>query len=403
MFKKKFKKKEIKKNLILLIISIISTIILIEISLRIVSPQKLYDECLDPFHPNGNGVDIVLSDYAAWVNKPNYTRCMYQPDTNKKVYLKYNSKGLRLDKEINYTKNKNKKRIILLGDSFVNGNGLDQHETIAYKLQEKLGSSWEVLLLSSDGYGTDLEYILFKEEGLKYEPDIVILFFYPNDFSDSTSWEGRGIKKPRFGLNRDKMTLDLVYPDKSFKINYTTTSSFNKKPISKFLLSHSNLYSLFYFNKDKLNLKKEKKKIGPLVDTTILSVLHNYNYTGTDMNFALGVVLVLFTNFKELSVKNNFEFIVVNIPSKLNVNEKYQKKLIREYPIEQHICCEFNKVNKFFSAELPYYDITYLDLYHIAKNNFNDFYFKSDGHWSPTGVEMTSDYIYNHLAEENLI
>lgn len=395
--------KEIKKNLLLLILSLIFTIILLEISLRLFFPQKLYNECLDQYHPKGNGTDIVLSDTSAWINKPNYTRCMYQPDTNKKVYLEYNSKGLRLDKEIDYTKPQDKKRIILSGDSFVNGNGLDQHETIAYKLQEKLGPSWEVLPLSSDGYGTDLEYLLFKEEGLKYQPDIVILFFYPNDFADVTSRYSKGINKPRFGLLKNTTLLTLVEPNKKGWQDLNVTPFLYKKSIPKFLLSHLHLYSLFYFNKDKLHLKKKKKKIDPLSDTIILSVLHDYNYKGTDMNFAMGVVLVLLANFKELSTKNNFEFIVVNIPSKLNVNEKYQKKLIREYYIEPHICCEFDKVSKTFNEGLPYYDITYLDLSNLAKNNFNDFYFKTDDHWSPSGVEMTADFLYNSLTKEDLI
>ena len=178
------KKKEFKKNLILLGVTILVMVIFLEIILRMYYPQKLYDDCYEYSYKNLSNLEVELDSHLGWKLIPNYSGCRYQPDTNKIITKTHNSNGLRIDKDIPYEKG-NKKRVLLLGDSFVYGYGLDDNETIALKLQEDLGNDYEVIPMGVDGYGTGQEILQFFEEGLKYNPDIVLLFFYPNDFTES--------------------------------------------------------------------------------------------------------------------------------------------------------------------------------------------------------------------------
>jgi hypothetical protein len=77
----------------------------------------------------------------------------------------------------------------LLGDSFVYGYGLNDTETIAYKLENELnknvnGHFFEVLNLGVGGYNTEMEMKRFFEKGEKYNPDYIILFYFRNDYED---------------------------------------------------------------------------------------------------------------------------------------------------------------------------------------------------------------------------
>jgi lysophospholipase L1-like esterase len=100
-----------------------------------------------------------------------------------------NPEGFR-DYQYEITKPNNIFRIIALGDSFTEGFGVSINETWPKKLEKKLNQlnfskKFEVLNFGRNGAGTLEEVELFKEKGLKYNPDMVILLFYPNDWENS--------------------------------------------------------------------------------------------------------------------------------------------------------------------------------------------------------------------------
>src|SRR3989344_8762694 len=178
-------KKAIRKNLLLLVFTILIMIIFFEVALRLFYPQKIYDDCYEYSYKNLSNLEVELDSHLGWKLIPNYSGCRYQPDTNKIITKTHNSNGLRIDKDIPYENNNGKKRVLLLGDSFVYGYGLDDEETIALKLQEDFGQDYEIITMGADGYGTGQEILQFYEQGIKYNPDVVMLFFYPNDFTEN--------------------------------------------------------------------------------------------------------------------------------------------------------------------------------------------------------------------------
>jgi len=136
-----------------------------------------------------------------WILKPNLRDMKAFDD---KV-LNTNSKGFRGKRDFPYIKNKENLRILILGDSFTFGEGVSDDETYSHYLQESLPNT-EVINLGVHGYGHDQMLILLKEEGVKYEPDIVILGFLPRDMPRNLL-KFRDFAKPRFVLKRDKLTL----------------------------------------------------------------------------------------------------------------------------------------------------------------------------------------------------
>lgn len=120
-----------------------------------------------------------------YVHKENYR------DKNADLLDSYpfiNSHGQR-DIERTYEKKKGKKRIIVLGDSVVEGLGIrDVGNTITRKLENLLqDENIEVLNFGVAGYSTRGEVELLKTRGLKYSPDIVLVVFLMNDFFNFNS------------------------------------------------------------------------------------------------------------------------------------------------------------------------------------------------------------------------
>ncbi len=116
-----------------------------------------------------------------------------------------NSKGLRGQREFTYEKEAGKQRIIILGDSFTFGDEVSDDETYASRLQQMLPRT-EVINMGIHGYGHDQMLILLREEGVKYEPDIVILGFLPMDMARNLLGF-RDYAKPRFVREEGELRL----------------------------------------------------------------------------------------------------------------------------------------------------------------------------------------------------
>jgi len=121
--------------------------------------------------------------------------------------LNSNSRGLRGIREYAYEKQGDITRILILGDSFTFGDEVSDHETYSYYLQEMLPET-EIINLGVHGYGHDQMLILLQEEGIKYQPDIVILGFLPKDMSRNMLGF-RDFAKPMFVLD-DELVLKGV-------------------------------------------------------------------------------------------------------------------------------------------------------------------------------------------------
>lgn len=123
-----------------------------------------------------------------------------------------NSKGIRGKAEYAYAENKDKLRILILGDSYTFGEEVSDGETYPYYLQQVLPDA-EVINFGVRGYGHDQMLIYLKEEGVKYKPDIVILGFISED-ANRNMLKFRDYAKPKFELLNNKLKLyNIPVPD----------------------------------------------------------------------------------------------------------------------------------------------------------------------------------------------
>lgn len=129
--------------------------------------------------------------------------------------VKTNAKGLR-GKEVSYKKTPGTFRVLMLGDSITFGYRVEENETFSHLL---FNNNIEVINSGVQGYGTDQELIYLQNEGLKYDPDLIVLnFCMENDFYDNShnkSIYDNTYPKPYFKIEADK----LVKHDENLKTN----------------------------------------------------------------------------------------------------------------------------------------------------------------------------------------
>ena len=97
------------------------------------------------------------------------------------VYVEINSLGLR-DREIAYERPAGKHRILFLGDSMTAGMQVPLEATFTEILESGLraegSQDWEIINAGINAFGTDNELIFYRQEGYKYDPELLVLAMY---------------------------------------------------------------------------------------------------------------------------------------------------------------------------------------------------------------------------------
>lgn len=100
------------------------------------------------------------------------------------TYERTNAHGLR-DRERSLEKPPGARRILLLGDSVVEGHGLAETDTISRQWEALYADGkTEVLNFGVSAYCTLAEIELLARKGLAFEPDVVVVLFVENDFDN---------------------------------------------------------------------------------------------------------------------------------------------------------------------------------------------------------------------------
>ncbi len=154
-----------------------------------------------------------------WAIEPEVSGLMAAPTYFN--YVRYNDKGLRGAKRP-YVPAPGVFRVLLLGDSFLEGYQIRDPDLFSSRLEAALvDRSVEVVNLSVGGYGTTQQYLYLEDEGLKYEPDLVVLAFQPGgDIRDNSfdmqrlfkrRWDVKALSRPYVVL-RDGASLEISVP-----------------------------------------------------------------------------------------------------------------------------------------------------------------------------------------------
>src|SRR3989344_4963490 len=172
-------------NIGLFIIYLIVLILVAEFLVHLFLPQPIlkHDNQLEYVPPI-----FSPSSYLPWQLKPNASALHYAVTDEFIVNTTINSLGYR-DSEFKIRKAKNIERIIFLGDSYVFGFGVELNEIFHQIIESRLGKSNKSYEIINAGYkgqfSEDTQYLYLKNEGLKLNPDVIVLgITLSNDFDD---------------------------------------------------------------------------------------------------------------------------------------------------------------------------------------------------------------------------
>ena len=241
-------------NLSLIILSTLFALFLSEIALRVMGFKPLY---VSPERDRFWKYDSLLG----WVHQPGQEGIFETPQFRTSVRI--NQKGLR-DREHSYQRKTDNERIVVLGDSFAWGYGVEESERFSQLLEKSLGV--EVINAGVSGYSTDQELLWYKNEGIKYEPDLVILVLAGNDVGDNDRQLVNTIYyKPRFVLEDGRLVLKgypvpKTSPQGRFVYSVSQRSAFAYFLVQRYfdLLS---LYSRVKANADRIDSQRSGTSI----------------------------------------------------------------------------------------------------------------------------------------------
>jgi len=128
-----------------------------------------------PYHSSGTGIYRWDPEWNMSRPRPHYERSA----------VMYGYRWLHRSDHWGYRNPEdwNTAQVILMGDSFIYGHGVDEKDTVRARLASLIPGQ-VVSNLGLQGAAIDHEYEIFKHDALRLKPEHVILFFFANDLTD---------------------------------------------------------------------------------------------------------------------------------------------------------------------------------------------------------------------------
>jgi len=345
-----FRKKssDVLQNVFVLSISVVFSMMLGELCLRVFRPAPIIPRY------------VTDAPYGIRMNYPNINIWHTTPDY--KINIRANSRGIRADREINYTKPTGKKRILALGDSFTMGFGVDLEDLYLTKLEERLnkkGYNVEVINFGIGGFSTAEELIYLQSEGFKYNYDLLILAFSQNDLRDNKLSDLYSVTDNKLIRKNEKYLPGIK--------------------LRNFLYSFG-IYRYLAENSQLLNLIRES--VSSAVRKYMLN--NNKQYSSRDEFLENKQILSakIIDRMFEYTNKGDIPFLLLNIPS---------PDLTTDIPIEK--LEHFNKMFFFDSADFLRKIPAHIDLYWKRSRN----------HWTPYSHNLVAERLADFIIEYKLI
>lgn len=316
---------------------------------------------------------------------PNAKKKVYEAEAGKWVDIRINGLGFRDLERI--TGKSGKKRVVILGDSFVAGFSIPFDATLAriceHYLGEKSPEEWEVINLGIAGFGTAQEMLAYNAYGRRFYPDYVVLcFFAGNDVSDNSS-ELSNNPRPYYTLDRNGRLVK-----KPFSLLRSQAASFLNK------------YSRFYvWQKNQIN------KLARYFKTkVILNPVHQVFLASDDanMNRAWEITRLLTAKLHALVQSDGAKLLVFYIPYSDEVNQDWWRETVAQSTVMQRETWDLEKPERKLFEICRSQGIDFVSprriLLEKTKASGERYYFKH-GHFNEQGHRLAGQMIAAWILE----
>ena len=301
-----------------------------------------------------------------------------------RINIRTNSKGIRADRDIPYEKAGGVKRIVLLGDSFAMGCGVNLEDTFSSQMQkflEESGVNSEIVNLGVPAYGNAEELILLKEEGLKYQPDLVLLAWHPSDYAEN-------VRSNLFSLENGH----LIRKNKAYLPMARIREFLFQFTIYRWIAENSQFYR-FIRHSVYLHIRKPLAVWIKRISSVFKPTSNNGNTTTerqedqnkSDDLYRKELTIALLKEMKCECTSNGASFLIFDIPVKLSPTEFESRFLVSE------------------ADTIEYFDVfNPIELFKQQKGK-KIYWEEPNGHFTPLGCRIIAKGLASLILSKGLL
>jgi hypothetical protein len=328
-----------------------------------------------------------------WRHSPG-KKYYYVGEKGVSIFGYINSLGWR-DRERYKSKLKNTFRIAVLGDSIVEALTVELDSTFCALTEDRLNgvleSPIELMNFGRSGMTQSEEYLVLQQEIVQFTPDLLVLFFLPeNDIRDISRDTSPTLLRPFYSLSENSR-LDL-------DIRFAESLEYQIKKLINPVKQHSILVSLLF---ERYNALMQSLRFGNLTKSVDRKgELPAYLSLGTDNpdltyveNYRLNKVLI--REMAEFCLRKNIGFLLVAAI--------HSHRDAKRHRYHREVDPSFDE--NFFGRDLGKFSALHgIDFLNLQLP-FVEFFRRSslpiveDGHWNLTGHQIVSDALYTKLTE----
>ncbi len=306
-------------------------------------------------------------------------------DDNTLLSYKTNSYGAR-DKERSLKNTTHKKRIVFLGDSFIEGIMVNTPDRCSDILEKNMGL--EHLNFGINGTSPINYYLIYKSLAKKFDHNVVVVGILPaNDFEDYSDGDETGlinypIYRPYW--KNTNTGFELKYSLASVNQAYGSMAIYNK-PIEIYRTKDSVYQSLSFGNKLKSEFVSNSYIFGLVGEMSKKNRLDKYSSMSMFATFPKDKWATFSYSLKKLIEEaQGKQVIFLTIPTLKDIQL-------------------FNKVHKnVLSTQLSNFckenSVNYIDLLpqFCTVKNPSELYVECDGHWNEKGEKFAAEFLLKH-------
>ena len=314
------------------------------------------------------------------------------------THYEINSLGLR-DKEYPLKKPAGTTRVLMLGDSFTEGIGVEANETFSKVLEGLLNGEgrtekYEVINAGVGSYSPLPEYIYLKSAGLKLEPDVVVLNLDLSDTYDDIQYT----KLARFDAAGTPLGVspDPVQPNEGWWARKLFA-------IKGFLRENTRLYNFITLRISRYveGTQHEGSNLGDLRWDKYAMLRPNYTYKDQDWHLTHKYILLVRDLLKERSVR----FVLTVYPYGMQVSPR-EFNVGRQFwgfrPDTLYSTQPQDSVEEFCKRE----DIMVINAcpdFRDSSQSQYPMYIDDNGHWTASGQRVFAQILFREMRSRHVL
>ncbi|MCB9477833.1 MAG: hypothetical protein H6685_13290 [Deltaproteobacteria bacterium] len=272
-------------------------------------------------------------------------------------------------------------RVMILGDSFVEGIAVPVEDTIGRRLESYLDAKTDarVFALGKPGAGQADELDMLDAHITQVRPGLVLVYFLPaNDVMNNSALLEMKETKPRYFLSYGK--LERMPP----------------QPPPHEARSKLRIVDFVRQRWDRRNAEKLRIEAGQGVPLDFRVYQQPLTEVWTE---AWIVTELLLTEIREHARMMGARFGIVVIPDRHELDDQFVQKLAAEYPAASRLEWDTRSPARRLEEYAKLENIPVLDLYPVFKKANPDVVFLPDGHWSAAGHELAAQASVDFVAQ----